>query len=287
MTATKTSLAELQKNTASLAKKPEYDGATAVGFSSGASFNLTYRIAQVFSQSSLVPKNYQGQPGNCMIAIHMANRLGADPLMVMQNLYIVYGSPVWSAQFLIATFNMSGRFSSIRYRWAGEKGADSFGCSAYAIETSTGQELEGSQVTIALAKKEGWYTKSGSKWQTMPEQMLMYRAASWLVRAYAPEIAMGLHTAEEMFDIHSSGNNNIDDLSAPASITTVEVKSAPTPHGLYELEKALKEAGLDPNILPEPLANRFKTTDPSELAPEDITDAKAWVSDYVRTSCAE
>ena len=120
--------------------------------------------------------------------------------MVMQNLYIVHGRPGWSSQFLISTFNASGRFSALRYEWVGERGTDDWGCRAWAIELATGEKLVGSTVTIGLAKKEGWYNKQGSKWQTMPEQMLMYRAASWFVRAYAPEIAMGLHTVEEMRD---------------------------------------------------------------------------------------
>src|SRR5690606_1595586 len=65
----------------------------------------------------------------------------------------------------------------------------------------TGEKLVGALVTIGLAKKEGWYNKNGSKWQTMPEQMLMYRAAARFVRAYAPEIAMAMHTVEELQDI--------------------------------------------------------------------------------------
>ena len=51
-----------------------------------------------------------------------------------------------------------------------------------------------------MAKAEGWYTKNGSKWKTMPEQMLQYRAAAFWTRAYAPEIALGMHTAEEIHD---------------------------------------------------------------------------------------
>ena len=37
-----------------------------------------------------------------LIAQNMARRMGADLLMVMQNLYVVHGRPGWSAQFLIA-----------------------------------------------------------------------------------------------------------------------------------------------------------------------------------------
>ena len=76
-----------------------------------------------------------------------------------------------------------------------------------ATEKSTGDSLVGTLVTIAMAKAEGWYSKTGSKWKTMPEQMLKYRAASWLVRAYAPEIAMGLHCADEIEDSQPKANN--------------------------------------------------------------------------------
>ena len=176
------------------------DNATSVGLIDGQSFALAQRIGQMLAQSDLMPKQYRGNVGNCVIALNMASRLGADPLMVAQNLYVVHGNPSWSAQFLIACFNKSGRFSSLRYEFGGEEGEDSWSCRAWAVEKDTGEKLYGTTVSIAMAKKEGWYAKQGSKWQSMPQQMLMYRAASWFVRAYAPEIAMGLHTAEELRD---------------------------------------------------------------------------------------
>lgn len=171
------------------------------GFDSLENYELAKRTANLLAQSSLVPKEYQKNIPNCVIALNMANRMKADPLMVMQNLYIVHGKPGWSAQFLISTFNTSGRFSALRYNWVGKEGTDSWGCQAWAIEKETGEVLEGSTVTIGLAKKEGWYHKKGSKWQTMPEQMLMYRAAAWFIRTYAPEIAMGMYTDDEIIDV--------------------------------------------------------------------------------------
>lgn len=176
------------------------DNAVSVGLVDGQSFALAQRIATMLSNSTLVPKQYQGNMGNCVIALNMAARIGADPLMVMQNLYVVHGNPSWSAQFLIACFNKCGRFSSLRYEFGGKEGEDSWSCRAWAVEKESGERLDGTVVSIAMAKKEGWFGKTGSKWQTMPQQMLMYRAASWFVRAYAPEIAMGLHTAEELRD---------------------------------------------------------------------------------------
>ncbi|OEG62183.1 MAG: hypothetical protein BHK79_02755 [Halanaerobium sp. MDAL1] len=188
------------------------------GFGDIESYEFALRTAKLLAQSSLVPEEYQGNIPNCVIAINMANRMKADVLMVMQNLYIVYGKPGWSAQFLISTFNTSGRFSAIRYNWVGEKGKNSWGCQAYATEKETGEELHGATVTIQLAKDEGWYDKKGSKWKTMPEQMLMYRAAAWFIRTYAPEIAMGMYTEDEIIDITPEQNEKTHDLNAVEEI---------------------------------------------------------------------
>ncbi len=191
--------------TASLAalRRPEPPAAPVnVGFDTTAGFDALQRMAKLFCNSTLVPKDFQGENniGNAAIALDMALRMNANPLMVMQNLYIVYGRPAWSAQFLIATCNKCGRFSSLRYEFQGKEHTDAWGCRAIATELATGEKLEGPLVTLGLAKKEGWYGKNGSKWQSMPELMLRYRAASWFIRSYAPEIAMGLQTAEEIGD---------------------------------------------------------------------------------------
>ena len=158
-------------------------------------------LAQKFAASDIIPESFQQKPANVLIALDMANRMGAAPLMVMQNLYIVYGRPSWSSQYLIAMFNRCGRFGSIRYEFFGKPGTDEYGCRAYATELATGEKVQSIDVTIKMAKDEGWYSKKGSKWQTMPQLMLQYRAAAFLVRTVAPEISMGLQTMEELEDI--------------------------------------------------------------------------------------
>jgi hypothetical protein len=180
-----------------LAPMQPRDTAVMPGFNSNASWELAQRIGKAFAASSLVPQQYSGNLANCIVALEMANRMGASPLMVMQNLYIVHGNPGWSSKFLIASFNQCGRFSALRYEWT----PDRTGCRAWAIEKATGERIDGPLVTLAMAKDEGWSTKSGSKWKTMPELMLMYRAAAFLIRTYAPEISMGLRTDDEIIDM--------------------------------------------------------------------------------------
>lgn len=172
-----------------------------VGFTSLQAFELVQRVATMFSKSTIVPQRFQNNVANCAIALEMAHRMGASPLMVMQNLYIVYGNPGWAAKFLIACFNQCGRFASVKYQMSGTKGKDDWGCTAYTTELATGERIEGPLITIALAKQEGWYDRKDSKWKTIPEQMLRYRAAAWMINTTAPEISMGLKTAEEIGDI--------------------------------------------------------------------------------------
>lgn len=165
-------------------------------------FALQQRAAQAMASSDIVPATYKGKVGNCLIAANIAKRLQADPLMVMQNLYIVHGQPAWSSKFLIATINASGKYSSLRYEFEGEEGTESRKCRAYAYEKAdpTHERLYGDWVSIGMARQEGWLTKNGSKWMTMPELMLRYRAAAFWQRVYCPEISLGLMTEEEAKD---------------------------------------------------------------------------------------
>lgn len=171
-------------------------------FSGGDAFTSAQRMAKALASSSLVPAQYQGEQniGNCLIALEIAGRIGASVLAVMQSLDIIHGRPSWRATFLIGTVNTCGRFTPMRFRFSGTEGQDDWGCRAVAKDKDSGEELVGACITVALAKAEGWAGKTGSKWKTMPEQMLQYRAASFWTRAYAPELSLGMHTQDEVRD---------------------------------------------------------------------------------------
>ena len=197
-------------------------------------FRNTIMVKDRFDQNAKKwlyrPEENPNGVSNCIIALNMAQRLGADPMMIMQNLYLVDGRPSWSSQFIIAAINSCGRYSPLRFDITGgdeemeipyavteweynketrkREPVDSnkvarvknLKCVAWVIEKATGERLESSPITMELAVKEGWFQKNGSKWQTMPEQMLRYRAASFFGRIYAPDLLMGLRTHEEELD---------------------------------------------------------------------------------------
>ena len=170
-------------------------------FESAASFQALYDIGKMFASSALVPQNYQGKPMDCAIAVDMANRYGLSPIMVMQNLYVVKGKPQWSGQACMSLIKGSGDFRNVRPVYTGERNTDSWGCYIQAVDRETGEIIKGTEVTIAMAKAEGWYQKPGSKWQTMPELMLAYRAAAFFGRVYIPNALMGVNVEGEVEDI--------------------------------------------------------------------------------------
>jgi hypothetical protein len=190
-----------------------------------AAFEMLQRQAKMFSSSSLVPKDFQGNVANCAIGINIAKRLGADPFMVLQNIDIIHGRPSFRATFLIAMVNAAGRFEPLQFRMEGDEGKPSRSCVAFTKSKPDGTPLEGPKITLEMAKAEGWSTKNGSKWLTMPELMLRYRAAAFFARLYAPDITLGMMTAEEAVDIQQE--RDVTPAIIPASKLLFEVKQEP------------------------------------------------------------
>ena len=179
-------------------------------FSNAESFKDIFNIGKMFASSSLAPVAYQNKPMDCTIAVDMANRMGVSPMMVMQNLYVVKGKPSWSGQACMSMINASPKFKNAKPVYFGEKGTDSRGCRIEAIETETGNLIQGTDVTIKMAKEEGWL--SNTKWKNMPEQMLAYRAAAFFARIYIPNALMGVVVEGEVEDIETNNTSEITNL---------------------------------------------------------------------------
>lgn len=154
------------------------------------------KVAEYYAKTDFVPATFKGKPENCAIAIDMATRMNMNPIMVMQNMYVVHGQPSLSSKLIIAMINNCGQFEPLRFEHNG-KGGDDFGYRAWTFRKSDVKHefrLEGAWITASMVKAEGW----GSKWKTMPEQMYKYRAAVFWARTNAPEVTMGLLTREEV-----------------------------------------------------------------------------------------
>ena len=237
-------------------------------FSSENAFVSVQRMAKALASSTLVPDVYRGEAnlGNCIIALELSQRIGASVMAVMQSMVPIHGKPTWSASFLIATVNSCGRFSPMRFRWVGKEGTDEWGCRAFAVERDSNLELVGALVTIAMAKVEGWYGKSGSKWKTMPEQMLQYRAGAFWCRTYAPEIALGMHTSEEVQDTPVA-QQVVQSVTATVSSSIVDV--TPTPAE----PKPRKKKEVEAIAIVEPTPEAVPAPEPEPVpAPEPVAE---------------
>lgn len=160
-------------------------------------FELAQREAKALMTSDLLPTQFKNSVGNCLIALEFAKRLDMPPLAIMQSMYVVHGKPGFDAKFFIA--QIIRRYGAINYTVTGS--GDDASCLVWVVCQVTGEKIEGPAVSIKMAKAEGWFNKSGSKWQTMPDLMLRYRAATFFARLYLPDLMLGLQTVDEIRDI--------------------------------------------------------------------------------------
>lgn len=180
-------------------------------------------VAAQFATTQLIPKHFQDKPQDVFVALHMAHRMGCDPILVLQNLYVVHGMPGWKSSFIIAQANMAKAFAS-PIRWRVEKRGEpisikrkqtywennqkrtrevsalvpDIAVTAYAADRTTGEELA-VEVTMQQAIAEGW--TDNEKYSSLGEQMLRYRSAAFLVRLYAPQVMLGVPVVDELEDV--------------------------------------------------------------------------------------
>ena len=159
-------------------------------------YNQYFKIAECLARSEMIPQNYRNKPESVLVAIDVARQVQMSPLMVMQNLYVIQGKPSWSSNYCASVIKTN--FLNVKVELSGE--GDERGCRITATDKNN-NFCEGTRVTINMAKQEGWFNKAGSKWKTMPDQMLIYRSYSFFARAYCPDKLLGIHDEFENLDI--------------------------------------------------------------------------------------
>jgi len=161
-------------------------------------FELEQRRAKALAMSRFFPADMKNDIGSAIIIYDLARRMNISEMEVSQNIYIIYGRPSFSTIFITARLNQSGLIKGpLKTIVSSDKQ------SAYctAIDVATGEELAGMTITMAIAKAEGWLSKKGSKWVTMPELMLRKRAQSFFIKEFYPQVMFGLSTDDEIRDI--------------------------------------------------------------------------------------
>jgi hypothetical protein len=211
--------------TTSLAIRPP------VGMMDPVVFDHMQRVGKVLALSPLFPEHLRKPDintavANAVLCLNMATRLNEDVLTVAQNIFFVNGRPGWNATYMIAKANDSGKFSE-EIDWIIEGKGMELSVTAFAVLARSGKRVE-STLTMEIAKAEGW-TKN-SKYQTIPQQMLSYRSAVFLIRLYCPEVMIGVPSIVELEDDPSNARDVTPREPEPASLNVFgEPKAEPEP----------------------------------------------------------
>lgn len=187
-----------------IVKQPEQAAAIPSVWSDRDAFKNIWQMSNLLSKSVMVPEAYRNKPENCIIALDIASRIGWSPFAVMQNLIVVNGHPGWNGQASIAIVNGCGRFTPLQFEFFGNQGDLDWGCYAYAYRRDSGEKCVGPKVTWRMVEEEGWSKKAGSKWKTMPELMMRYRAGAFFARVHCPDAMQGIPTVDEVEDIYGA-----------------------------------------------------------------------------------
>jgi hypothetical protein len=223
------------------------------------SFQHCMLIAKVFADSDLLPKHFQGKPANVFVALRYAQNFQIDPMLAIQNIYIINGVPSLSSQLLIALANSSGLIDGqITFHSTGKN--ESLVVTARA-KLKNG-ELAESTFSYMQAREAGLTQKL--PWKINAEQMLRYRAASSLIKAYLPHVAFGLHAKEEAEDYADlqappqleAPKNVLEKLATPVVKSVIEDASVVNeePNGTTEKAKRGRPAKTEkqPEAIAEP-----------------------------------
>jgi hypothetical protein len=179
---------------ASLAITSQQQSPAALAFlHDGAAFEHLWRVAKAFSMSGMVPGHFQGKPESCMVALMYAQQLGEHPMVMFQEVTVINGRPGTSARFAISRANKSGLLQG-PISWKSKGQGDALEVTASATWRDTGEVIS-TTVTMREAAADGW--TRNSKYKSIPEQMLRWRAATRLINLYLPEVLFGLGVREE------------------------------------------------------------------------------------------
>jgi len=191
-----------------------------------------YKFSQIMAKSDIIPAHYRNKPENVFVAIQTAYRMDLDPMLVMQNTFVISGKLGMNSTFAISLANSSGLFEGgIRYKIVGE--GNELRVTAYATLKSNNEKIS---YTIGMkeAIAENW-TKN-PKYKTLPELMLRYRAATLLIRTHVPEVINGMYMVEEIQDVQASKEINLTPEDKNANLDKFLVHEAPK-EAQIEVEK--------------------------------------------------
>jgi hypothetical protein len=154
-------------------------------------FEQALTFSNYLADSDMVPKDFKGKPGNCLIAMQWGSELGLKPLQALQNLAIINGRPSLWGDAVIALVR-----GSPLCEWVIETDD---GHTATCKVKRRGEPEQARTFSMDDAKAAGLAGKQGP-WAQYPKRMRQMRARAFALRDVFPDVLRGLPVAEELID---------------------------------------------------------------------------------------
>lgn len=170
-------------------------------------FEEAWRLAEILADSELVPKDYRGKPGNCLVAIQWGNEVGLGPLQSLQNIAVINGRPSMWGDALLALVRSSPLCEFVV--------ETDDGTTAICRVKRRGEPEQARTFGVEDAKTAGLHGKAGP-WQQYPKRMRQMRARAFALRDVFTDVLKGIPMAEEMLDTPPERHMGMADEVMPA-----------------------------------------------------------------------
>jgi hypothetical protein len=172
-------------------------------------FDEAWRLAEILADSELVPKDFRGKPGNCLVGMQWGHELGLKPLQSLQGIAVINGRPSIWGDTLLAIARSSPLCEYIT------EGMDADG-TAWCKAKRRGEPEQIRTFSDADAKTAGLQGKAGP-WVTNPKRMKQMRARAFALRDVFTDVLRGMHMAEESVDLPTERHMGpVDEVPPPA-----------------------------------------------------------------------
>lgn len=194
------------------------------------------RMCDLLSKSDLVPRDFQGKPGNMLVAIQWGAEVGLKPLQAMQNIAVINGRPSLWGDGMLALVLASPVCEYVQ-EW-------DEGDTAYCRVKRRGGTEKITAFSAADAKTAGLSGKSGP-WSQYPKRMRQMRARGFALRDQFADVLKGMAVAEELMDMNPIEITQRD--APPAQVAAAALPKAERTdvHDIVmaDLEKVAAEKG--------------------------------------------
>jgi hypothetical protein len=261
------------------------------------------RFADMLAGSSIVPKDYIGKPGNCLVAIQWGMELGLQPMQAMQSIAVINGRPSLWGDAMLALVKAHPAFEWIKEECDGNV--------AICTIKRRGEPEVVQSFSMEEAKRAGLTGKQGP-WTQYPKRMLQMRARGFALRDAFPDALRGVVSAEEARDTPAERDMGAAEVvssrpAAPAALpdysqsafadnlpkwsaaiqggklTAEEVITRASTKGvLSEAQKAQIRAAAQPKPAPDPEPEIIDAPEQKAQADDD-----GWIEDYESTEAGQ